>query len=374
MNSKPNTPLSNSSKVIHNNQEKNKQGYPFNQGPVFASTFHLAGDPDNTPYQYGRYSNPGWNALEHAIGELEGGTTVIFPSGMAAITAVFAALLKTGDTLILPADGYYSTADFIDLFFTKFGVHAKRVPTLEIPALDLANIKLIFAESPSNPMLDVIDIRALSHKTKAAGTLLVIDNTTSTILGQQPLALGADISLASDTKAFSGHSDLLLGHVASKNDHLIEKIRNWRKLSGSIPGPMETWLAHRSLATLDVRLERMVNNARRVAEMLREHPTVKQIRYPGLDTDPSYSISQQQMLSPGFIISFELENKTIAETFLNQLALIYQATSFGGLHSTAERRARWGGDNIAEGVIRMSIGCEHAEDLLNDISTALNKL
>lgn len=365
--------LSDSTKVIHAGREVVIQGKPFNQGPVFASTFHLAGEVDSSHYQYGRYANPSWNALENSIAELEGGSAVIFPSGMAAITAVLIGLLKEGDTVILPADGYYSTVEFVETFLNKFGVLHKRIATLEIPKLDFSDVKLILVETPSNPMLDVIDISALSQKTKAAGAILAIDNTTLTTLGQQPLKLGADISLASDTKAFSGHSDLLLGHVASQHPDLIEKIRNWRKLSGSIPGPMDVWLAHRSLGTLGVRLERMVNNAQAIAEMLKGHPFVKQVRYPGLKSDPSFSIAQRQMHHSGFIISFELADKNAADTFLSHLDLIYEATSFGGVHSSAERRARWAGSTIAEGVIRLSVGCESAADLLDDISTALNK-
>jgi cystathionine gamma-lyase len=199
-----------------------------------------------------------------------------------------------------------------------------------------------------------------------------LDNTLATPLGQQPLALGADFSVASDTKALCGHSDLLMGHVATADSEWAEKLRTWRKRTGAIPGPMETWLAHRSLGTLDVRLERMDASALTVARLLLEREDVEAVRYPGLPSDPSHALAKRQMRRFGPVVTFDLGSEARAERFLAEADLIWEATSFGGLHTTGERRARWGGDDVPEGFIRLSVGCEAAADLVADIERALN--
>ncbi len=359
-------------KVVHAGINKAQQGNPFMQGPTFASTFHLSGEVTSDHHQYARFHNPTWDALEQGLGELEQGKAIIFPSGMAASAAVMTALVEAGDTILLQSDGYYATRAYAETFLQKFGVTIFAVPTLEIPNQDFSKIKLAFIETPSNPLLDVIDIQALAAKTHAAGSLLAIDNTTLTPLGQQPLLLGADISMCSDTKALNGHSDVVFGHVATQRDDLFDSMQLWRKLSGNIPGPMETWLVHRGLASLDMRLERMVNNAQLVAEYLEKHPKVKMIRYPGLKSDPSYEIACQQMYHFGFIVSFDLAEKEKADRFLQNAQMIFEATSFGGMHTMAERRARWGTDDVSAGLIRLSVGCERVDDLLLDIEKALS--
>jgi cystathionine gamma-lyase len=204
-----------------------------------------------------------------------------------------------------------------------------------------------------------------------AGVLVAVDNTTPTILGQSPLALGADFSVASDTKALTGHSDLILGHVAVRDASWADRLRTWRTQMGAVPGPMEVWLAHRSLATLDVRLERQCHNALRIAQLLRARPEVRSVRYPGLPDDPAHAIASGQMQRFGPVLNFVLTDRGYAERFLATCRLVYEATSFGSVHTTAERRARWGGDAIAEGFIRLSAGCEDADDLLADIAQAL---
>ena len=351
-----------------------KKGQAFRHGPEFASTFHLSGDIDPSTYQYGRFGQPTWTSLEKGLAELEGGSTIIFPSGMSAVAAILTSLVDPGDTILLPSDGYAPARYYTEKYLVRFGIKLKTIPTNEIDAYDFKGIALALLETPSNPMLDTFDIQAAAKKIHKHGGLLAIDNTTLTFLGQQPLALGADISMSADTKAVNGHSDVLFGHVSLHNEDLSNKVREWRKLSGNIPGPMETWLVHRSLSTLDLRLERMCSNAMSLATMLCQHPKVLSIRYPGLSSDPSHSIAKQQQLYFGFIISFELANKAFADQFLEACKLVYVATSFGGVHSTAERRARWGTDNIAEGMVRFSVGCERIEDLLTDVKTALESL
>jgi cystathionine gamma-lyase len=204
--------------------------------------------------------------------------------------------------------------------------------------------------------------------------LVAVDNTTATSYLQQPLALGADYSVASDTKALTGHHDVVLGHVAVTDPERAAALRTWRTQHGAIPGPMEVWLAHRSLATLPLRLDRQCTTAHRLAELLHGHAAVKSVQYPGLPNHPGHEIAVHQMRAFGSVVSFDLETRPRAETFLAALTLVREATSFGGIHSTAERRARWGGDAVSEGYIRFSVGCEAPEDILEDVAAALGSL
>ena len=361
-------------KLIHAGGVTPDNGEAFMAGPCFASTFHLSGEIESGAYQYGRFHNPTWTALERALQELEGAPSLVFPSGMAAVAAVLTSVVQQGDTVLLQNDGYYATRAYADEFLAKFGVTVKTCSTKELLAQDFSHIKLVFIETPSNPLLDVVDITVLSQKVHAANGLLAIDNTTLTPLGQQPLALGADIVMCSGTKALNGHSDVLFGHVATNDTELFDRIQLWRKLAGNIPGPMETWLVHRGLSSLDMRLQRMSDNAQSIAEFLSQHEAVASVRYPGLNTDPSYSVASKQQSSFGFIISFDLVEQHRAERFLEKSELIFEATSFGGMHTMAERRARWGTDDVSPGLIRLSVGCEHIDDLLSDIQSALETM
>jgi cystathionine gamma-lyase len=365
------------------------QGQPFHPGPVFAAPYHLAGDPAAAPYTYGRFNNPTWALFEKALGDLEGGEAVVFASGMAATAAVLSTALAPGEVAVLPSDGYYTTRTLGSSFFAARGVTLRSAPTAgDAQGGLLEGARLLWLETPSNPGLDVCDVAALSRAAHAHGALVVVDNTTATVLGQRPLALGADFSLASDTKALTGHADLVLGHVAVRDPEWAQRLRTWRTQFGAIPGPMEVWLAHRSLLTLDVRLERMCANALAIAHFLRDRlraagrgggavtsaaggAAVRQVRYPGLADDPGHAVAARQMTRFGPIVSFELASAAAAETFLSRARLVSQATSFGGLHTTAERRARWGGDKIPDGFIRLSAGCEHADDLVRDLESAL---
>lgn len=351
-----------------------EQGAPLSQSPVFASTFHLSGELPIDNYQYGRFSHPNWDALEQTLAELEGGKTLVFPSGMAAGSAILTALLNAGDTVVLPLDGYQPMVTYAKTYLVKFGVKVKTVATIDLLDEDYSDVKLVFIETPSNPLLDVVDIEKLAGKVHQAGGLLAIDNTTCTPLGQQPLALGADISMCADTKALNGHSDALFGHVSCKSDVIYDEIALWRKLSGSICGPMETFLVQRGLATLDMRLERMCNNANAIANFLQSHNKVKSIRYPGLATDPSNALAVKQMHYQGFIISFDLGSLENANVFLQHASLIIEATSFGGVHTMGERRARWGTDDVPAGLVRLSVGCESVDDLLANIKQALERV
>lgn len=351
------------------------QGEPFLPGPTFAGTYHLTGDPASSAYTYGRYLNPTWTAYEQAITELErGASTVVFSSGMAAVAATLGVTLKAGDRLVMPSDAYYTARMLATGFFATLGVDVRLAPTAGNAQHEhLPGATLLWLESPSNPGLDICDIALLVEAAHAAGVLVVVDNTTPTCLGQQPLVLGADFSLSSDTKATTGHNDLVLGHVSVRDSSWAEKLRAWRTQMGAAPGPMEVWLAHRSLATLDVRLERQCKNALAIAEFLASRADVHGLRYPGLPSDPAYPIASRQMRFYGPVVSFALASRELAERFLKGCELIFEATSFGGVHTTAERRARWGGDTVPEGFIRLSVGCEDAQDLLADLQRALDK-
>lgn len=350
------------------------QGEAFLPGPTFAGTYHLTGDPESSAYKYGRYDNPTWSAYEKAIGELERATsTVVFSSGIAAIAATLGVTLKSGDILTMPSDAYYGARMLASGFFATLGVEVRLAPTADNAQRNqLRGARLLWLESPSNPRLDVCDIALLVKAAHEAGAVVVVDNSTPSCLGQQPLALGADFSLSSDTKATTGHGDIVLGHVSVVDSSWADKLRAWRTEMGSAPGPMEVWLAHRSLATLDVRLQRQCQNALAIAEFFALRPEVRGLRYPGLPSDPAYPIASRQMKLYGPVISFELASRELAEKFLKSCELVFEASSFGGVHTTAERRARWGGDQVAEGFIRISIGCEDAQDLIADLGQGLD--
>ncbi len=349
-----------------------EQGSPFVPGPVFAAPFHAAGDPKSVPFTYGRFHNPTWTAYERALGQLEGGDALVFSSGMAAATAVLGCVLRPGDVVVVPSDSYYTVRLLADGFFANMGVEVRRAPTRDSAQLAwLSGARLLWLESPSNPGLDVCDLARLAEAAHQAGVLVAIDNTTATPLGQQPLALGADFSVSSDTKALTGHADLLLGHVAVREGAWLDRLRTWRTQTGAIAGPMEVWLALRSLATLDVRFTRQCENALGIATMLATHPQVEHVRYPGLAVDPAHALASRQMRRFGGVVSFTLRTRGHAERFLAACQLVTEATSFGSVHTSAERRARWGADDVPEGFIRLSAGCEALSDLLGDLSRAL---
>jgi cystathionine gamma-lyase len=204
--------------------------------------------------------------------------------------------------------------------------------------------------------------------------VVAVDNTTATPLGQRPLELGAHLTVASDTKALTGHSDLLLGHVSTADDELYARLQGWRNHSGGTPGPFEAWLGHRSLSTLDLRLARQAVNAAAVAEMLAESPAVSGLRWPWRPEDPSFELASRQMLRPNGVVSAELADEAAVARFLAASRLWAAATSFGGVHSTVDRRAQWGGDAVPSGFVRFSCGIEDTADLVADLSAALDAL
>jgi cystathionine gamma-lyase len=367
---------------VHRDTEILEAGYPSAKTPgafvpplQFSSTFTAGGDPSQHQLTYGRFHNPTWTVWEQALGVLDGGHAISFASGMAALDALFGVSLQPGDAVVLPADSYYSTRVFASNWLAKIGVQVRLAPTRgEAQADALAGARLLLIETPTNPQLDVCDIRQLAHVARERGVLVAVDNTTATAYLQQPLTLGADYVVASDTKAITGHSDLVLGHVATASEERAAALRAWRTQHGAIPGPMETWLAHRSLATLPLRLTRQCASAAQIAGHLRATADISAVYYPGLPDHPAHAVAKRQMRAFGSVLSFDLGTRARAEAFLQALRLVREATSFGGVHSTAERRARWGGDTIGDGFIRFSVGCEAVEDLIDDVEGGLRAI
>ena len=359
--------------IVHAGYRDARDAGAYRLGPQFSSTFTTPGEPSDHPLTYGRFHNPTWAAWEAALGELEGGEAVSFASGMAAVGAVLGVTLAPGDVLVLPADAYYTIRVLASSWLAKIGVTVRLAPTrgnAQAEALDGA--RMLWIETPTNPQLDVCDIRRLVELAHARGIDTVVDNTTATAYLQRPLALGATYVVTSDTKALTGHSDVVLGHAATSDPQRANVLRTWRTQHGAIPGPMEVWLAHRSLATLPLRMRQHCSSAERLAAHLDGHPAVAAVYYPGLANHPGHEIARGQMDAFGSVVSFDLTTRDRAERFLQSLTLVREATSFGGVHSMAERRARWGGDAISDGFIRFSVGCEATDDIRQDIEQALS--
>jgi cystathionine gamma-lyase len=357
--------------VVHAGLPEPRPGEPFLPGPVFAAPYHL--DPESGPgiNGYGRPDNPTRRALEAAIGELEGGRALAFASGQAAITGMLLATLRSGDTVALPSDGYYTVRAFAEGTMRRLGVTPVLVPTAG-PYPSFEGVRLVLLETPANPGLDVCDIRAVAAAAHHAGVLVAVDNTTATPLGQTPLDLGADLVVASGTKALTGHSDVLLGYVVTRDDDLYARLATWRSQTGGIPGAFDAWLAHRSLATLDLRLARQTANAAAVTRLLAGRDDVTGVRWPGRPGDPSYPIATAQMRRIPGVVSFDLGTAERVARFLTAARLVFAATSFGGVHTTADRRAQWG-DDTSPGFLRLSCGIEDTEDLLADLAAALDQ-
>ncbi len=357
-------------RTLHHASKSTAFGEAFTPPIVNTSVYRLEADPSG-PYQYARWGNPTWTALEEALSILEDAETITFPSGMAAITAVLYSILKPGDRILLPSDGYYTVRVLAERYLLPMGVVVEHVSTPETAGRALEGYRVVWVETPSNPGLDLADIAAIAGKAKASGAVMVVDNTTMTPLGQRPLDLGADVVVSADTKALNGHSDVLFGHVSSRDAGIVSAVRDWRRIAGAIPGPFEAWLVHRGLETLEVRYSRMCTNAQLIADRLSVHPKVASVRYPGLASHPAHALARRQMAYGGSLIAVTLSGRDAAERLIEGCDLVRASTSFGGVHTCAERRARWG-DAVAEGFIRMSVGCEPGEVLWRAIERALD--
>lgn len=355
--------------LLHHRAARLGQGDPVTPPLVSAATYHLPRS-DVGGFIYGRMSMPTWEEVEAQLAVLEGAECVSFPSGMAAISAALFACVTAGARVVMPSDGYYTVRLFVEGFLRPFGVAVDYVPTVAMGEADFTGAGVVYLETPSNPGLDVCDIAAVAARAKAAGAVVIVDNTTLTAVLQRPLDLGADLVVAADTKAPGGHSDVLFGHVAGRDAGLMARVRDWRKLSGAVPGAFEAWLVHRGIETLEVRMARMCASAQVIAERLAVHPRVTGLRYPGLPADPSHAVMARQARGFGFLIGMELEGAEEAERFLAACPFLARTTSFGATHSAGERRARWG-DAVAPGFLRLSIGVEPVEALWSGMAEGL---
>jgi len=327
-------------------------GAPLNVPMVPSSTFVLGGERIYSRNE----ATPGWEALEALIGGMEGGHAVAFASGMAACAAVLAQL-PTGAHVVLGDDCYQGVAAIAAAGERDHGWRVERLHAAD-PAWvgRAAEADLLWVESPSNPLLEVADMEAICAAPRKPGTRVVVDNTFATPLGQRPLALGADLSVHSATKFIGGHSDLLLGVAVAAAEEQQALLRRQRSLHGATPGTLECFLALRGARTLPLRLRQAAASAAVLAERLREHPAVVRVRYPGY----------------GAMISFELESADAADRACRATRIVRHATSLGGVESTMERRsAHPGQEHIPAGLIRLSVGCEEAEDLWADLRRAL---
>jgi cystathionine gamma-lyase len=347
--------LGDSTRATHAGLPAAEQGQPFLPGPTFAAPTHWAGEGGLAGY--GRFTNPTWARYEEALGELEGGEAVVLSSGMAAVAAVLLPLLKPGDVLVAPEDAYPGVRTIATEHLAPRGVEVRLVPSSDAAFLDATDgATIVWVETPSNPGMDLLDVPKLAAAAHSTGAALAVDGTLATPLRQRALDLGADYAMSSASKHLTGHSDLVLGYVAVRDAERAAALRGWRGLTGAIPGPFEVWLAHRSLPTLAVRLERQEANASALAEALGTRPDVTDIRWPGF----------------GSVLVFTLADAAAAERFLAGTSLVAEATSFGGVHSSAERRGRWGTDAVADGFIRFSAGIEDTADLVADVLAALD--
>ena len=324
---------------------------------IFSSTYHAGG-----PVGYGRYGNESWSALEAAISELEGGLTLSFSSGMAAISAVFS-ILPIGAPVVASNQGYSGTMGLLNQH------HASG--RLEVRFVDITNTDevigamkgaaLVWLESPTNPCLDLADLPQLIAAAKKLTVGVGVDNTFATPLVQQPLSMGADIVMHSVTKFLAGHSDVVLGSLSTSDSALLKRLDEARRFNGSIPGPFEAWLALRGIRTFPIRFRAAEKNAQQLLARLEAHPKITKVRYPGF----------------GAVISFEVDGSAEqAEKVCESSRLITHATSLGGIESLWERRRRWAleSPSVPEQLIRLSVGCEHVDDIWQDIEQALTFL
>ena len=358
--------LATESQVVAAGRPEKKPDGALNPAIALNSTFHEGG-----PIGYGRYGNEAWSALEEAISVLEGGKTLIFSSGMAAISSVFS-LLPQGAIIVAAENGYQGTTTMLKKMHEakKLEVRFVNLPNTDEVLKALPGAQMLYLESPTNPAIEVVDLPVVIAAGKKAGSIVVVDSTLATPMVQNPLALGADIALHSVTKYLSGHSDILLGCVVTNDESIFERVEQARRYGGAIPGPFEAWIALRGLRTFALRMQRSQENAMELAKRLEKDPRVLRVRYPGLASDPYHERAKSFMKGFGAMISFEVKADIAQiDKMCNSSTLITNATSLGGVESIWERRRRWATEShtIPENLIRFSVGIENVEDLWSDI-------
>ncbi|MBT2644193.1 cystathionine beta-lyase [Bacillus sp. ISL-41] len=350
-----------------------------------ASTFHQPSADKFGKYDYSRSLNPTREALEEIIAELEGGVRgFAFSSGMAAISTAFL-LLSQGDHVVVTEDVYGGTYRMVTQVLNRFGIEHTFVDMTDLEAVEHAirpNTALLYAETPSNPLLKVTDINAVSEIAKKHGALTFVDNTFMTPYLQRPLELGADIVLHSATKFLSGHSDTVAGLAVVKDEKLANRLYSLQNSFGAVLGVQDAWLVMRGIKTLSVRMNQSQESAKKVAGLLKKLPLIKNVFYPGLADHPQSDLQIQQAYGPGAVLSFELEDAEALTRFIEQVKLPVFAVSLGAVESILsypakmshaampkEERERRG---ITDGLLRLSVGLENADDLIADFEQALN--
>lgn len=348
-------------------------------GISLATTFERDTDGEfRRGFIYGRDLNPTRQALESAMAIVEGGEAALaFASGQAATAAVFQAL-KPGDHVILPDSIYYGTPKLVNEMFVPWGLQASTVPMNDLAAVRAAlrpGTRIIWVETPSNPLLTISDIAGVVAIARKAGAMVVVDNTWATSIGQRPLELGADIVMHASTKYLGGHSDVMGGIlVAAKNDEFFARLVSVQRTAGGIAGPFDAWLVRRGLKTLPWRVRAQTENATAIANFLAGHKNVRAVHYPGLASHPGHDIAARQMLLFGGMASFEVHGGRVeALAAAARCKVFTRATSLGGTESLVEHRASIEGaaTRAPEGLLRLSIGLENADDLIEDLDRAL---
>ncbi len=342
---------------------------PLNVPVVFASALHAGG-----VVGYARDGNPTWTPFEETLAALEGGGAgLAFASGMAAIAAVLE-LLPVGAPVVHLDHGYTGTRELLATAPAgRWEPRPVDICDTDATSAACAGAALLWLESPTNPLMEVADLRALIAGAHRQGALVAIDNTFATPLVQRPLDLGADVAVYSATKLLAGHSDVVLGATVTRDEDLTHRLAQHRRLHGAIPGPMETFLALRGMRSLALRIDRAQANAATLAERLSEHPDVSRVRYPGLPADPGHERARCQMDGFGAMVSFDVVGGApAAEAAARSTRLIVHATSLGGIETTMERRAKYALEaGTPPGLVRLSVGCEDVEDLWDDLVHAL---
>lgn len=349
-----------------------------------ASTFHQSDFDQFGKYDYGRSLNPTREALEDVIAELEGGIKgFAFSSGMAAISTAFL-LLSAGDHIVITEDVYGGTFRMVTEVLSRLGIAHTFVDMTNLNEVKQAiqhNTKAFYVETPSNPLMKVTDIKAISKIAKETGAFTFVDNTFLTPAYQKPLALGADVVLHSATKFLSGHSDVVAGLAVVKDENLAKRLGFLQNGFGAILGVQDAWLVLRGLKTLHVRLEQSQKSAMKLAEFLDAHHLVEKVHYPGLESHPQFQLQKEQAAGPGAVLSFELATEDALRTFLANVKIPVFAVSLGAVESIlsypakmshaampqAEREKR----GITNSLIRLSVGLENPDDLIKDFSQAL---
>jgi cystathionine gamma-synthase len=349
--------------------------------PIHLSTTFVR-EPDlsyRAGFVYSRYANPNRQSLERCLATLEGGgAAACFASGSAATAAVLQSLAADSH-MVLPDDAYYGTLKLARDIFASSRLRLTSVDMTSISQVERAltkDTRLVWVESPSNPLVRVVDIRNIAQLAKQAGAWVVVDNTWATPMLQQPLRMGADIVMHSTTKYLGGHSDILGGAlVATSEQHpLFAQCRAVQAYGGAVPSPFDCWLTLRGVQTLPARVRMQTESAQRVAAFLAAHRNVETVHYPGLPSHPAFAIAQRQMSAPGAMLSLQVRGgRDAAIGLTNRLKLITRATSLGGTETLIEHRHSVEGaeTRAPENLLRMSVGLEHADDLIADLEEAL---